>query len=48
VDGRIVGFLGTALHHHEWGPIGLAVVKRGLPRDAMLRVDGQTAAEDRE
>jgi len=28
--GRAVGFLGTALHHHELGPIGLAVVKRSL------------------
>jgi folate-binding protein YgfZ len=46
VDGRTVGFLGTAVHHHELGPIGLAVVKRGLPTDAMLRIDGQTAAQD--
>jgi folate-binding protein YgfZ len=46
VDGRTVGFLGTALHHHEFGPIGLAVVKRGLSRGPMLRVDGQTVAED--
>jgi tRNA-modifying protein YgfZ len=46
--GRTVGFLGTAVHHHELGPIGLAVVKRGLPTDAMLSVGGQTAAQDRE
>jgi folate-binding protein YgfZ len=46
VDGRTVGFLGTAVHHHELGPIGLAVVKRGLAADAMLRIDGQTAAQD--
>jgi folate-binding protein YgfZ len=46
VDGRTVGFLGTAVHHHELGPIGLAVIKRNLPADAMLRIDGQTAAED--
>jgi tRNA-modifying protein YgfZ len=48
VDGRTVGFLGTAVHHHELGPIGLAVVKRALASDAMMSVGGQTAAEDRE
>jgi folate-binding protein YgfZ len=46
VDGRTVGFLGTAVHHHELGPIGLAVVKRALSADTMLLIDGQTAAED--
>lgn len=46
VDGRTVGFLGTALHHHELGPIGLAVVKRSLPSDAVLLIAGQTAAQD--
>ena len=46
-EGRTVGFLGTAIHHHELGPIGLAVVKRTLPPDAMLTIDGQTAAQDR-
>ena len=45
-DGRAIGFLGTAIHHHELGPIGLAVVKRGLAPDAGLLVDGQTAAQD--
>src|SRR5207244_11172374 len=29
-EGRSVGFLGTAVHHHELGPIALAVVKRGV------------------
>ena len=48
VDGRTVGFLGTAVHHHELGPVGLAVVKRALGVDAMLLVGGQTAAEDRD
>jgi tRNA-modifying protein YgfZ len=46
VDGRTVGFLGTAVHHHELGPVGLAVVKRALPLDAVLGIDGQTAAQD--
>ena len=45
-DGRTVGFLGTAIHHHELGPIGLVVVKRTLPVDAVLAIDGQTAAQD--
>jgi folate-binding protein YgfZ len=43
-DGRAVGFLGTALHHHELGPIALAVVKRSLPDDAEFDVGGQRAA----
>lgn len=47
VGGRVVGFLGTAVHHHEWGPVGLAVVKRSLDRGEILRIAGQTAAEDR-
>jgi hypothetical protein len=29
-DGRTVGFVGTAVHHHELGPIALAVIKRSL------------------
>jgi folate-binding protein YgfZ len=45
-DGRTVGFLGTAVHHHELGPIALAVVKRNLPDDAELIVAGHTAAID--
>jgi folate-binding protein YgfZ len=46
LDGRTVGFLGTAVHHHELGPIGLAVVKRNVAADAMFLIDGQTAAQD--
>ncbi|MEO8889149.1 MAG: folate-binding protein [Jatrophihabitantaceae bacterium] len=44
--GRAIGFLGTALHHHELGPIALAVVKRSLPDDAPLLVDGSPVAID--
>jgi folate-binding protein YgfZ len=47
-EGRVMGFLGTALHHHEFGPIGLALVKRGLSRDAILHVVDHTAAQDRD
>lgn len=42
-DGRQVGFLGTAVRHHELGMIALAVLKRAVPDDADLRV-GESAA----
>jgi len=41
---RPVGFLGTAVHHAELGPIALAVVKRQVPDDAQLLVSGMAAA----
>lgn len=44
--GRAVGFLGTAVHHYELGPIALAVIKRALPDDAALTVGGNAAAID--
>ena len=44
--GRSVGFLGTAVHHHELGPVALAVIKRALPDDAELVVGGSPAAID--
>ncbi|MFU8875253.1 YgfZ/GcvT domain-containing protein [Micromonospora sp. SL4-19] len=43
LDGRAVGFVGTAVHHHELGQVALAVVKRNVPDDARLMV-GETAA----
>lgn len=43
VDGRPVGFVGTALRHFELGMVALAVLKRSVPDDAQLRV-GETAA----
>ena len=46
VDGRAVGFLGTAVHHFDLGPIGLAVIKRALPDDVRLSISGQQAAVD--
>ena len=48
LSGRAVGFLGTAVHHHELGPIALAVVKRSLPDTAELVVGGQTVQIDSE
>jgi len=42
-DGRTVGFVGTAVRHHELGMVALAVVKRGVADDARLMV-GESAA----
>jgi len=44
--GRAIGFLGTSVHHHELGPIALAVIKRSTADDADLRVAGQQVAID--
>jgi hypothetical protein len=44
LDGRSVGFLGTAVQHHELGPVALAVIKRSIPDDAELTVAGSSAA----
>ena len=42
--GRSVGFLGTAVQHHELGPVALAVIKRSILDDAELTVAGSSAA----
>jgi folate-binding Fe-S cluster repair protein YgfZ len=47
LDGRAVGFLGTAVQHAELGPIALAVVKRTTPDDAHLFVAGMAAKSER-
>jgi folate-binding protein YgfZ len=46
LDGREVGFVGTAVRHHELGMIALAVLKRNVPDDAALRVGESVAAID--
>ncbi|MCX4469792.1 glycine cleavage system aminomethyltransferase T [Micromonospora sp. MW-13] len=46
LDGRAVGFVGTAVHHHELGQVALAVVKRNVADDARLLVGGTAAAID--
>ena len=46
VAGRPSGFLGTSAHHHELGPIALAMVKRNVAIDAPLVVDGIAAAQE--
>jgi folate-binding protein YgfZ len=43
LDGRQVGFVGTAVRHHELGMIALAVLKRNVADDARLMV-GESAA----
>lgn len=45
-DGREVGFVGSAARHHELGPIGLGLVKRNVPVDAVLSADGTAAAQE--
>ncbi|SCL14119.1 hypothetical protein GA0070624_0327 [Micromonospora rhizosphaerae] len=47
LDGRAVGFVGTAVHHYELGQIALAVVKRNVPDDARLLIGETAAAIDR-
>jgi len=44
LEDRSVGFLGTAVHHAELGPIALALVKRQVADDAHLLVAGMAAA----
>mgnify|MGYP000449770528 FL=1 len=46
LNGAPVGFLGTVARHHELGPIALALVKRSTPTDAVLTVEGVTAAQE--
>src|SRR4051794_16860011 len=46
LDDREVGFVGTAVRHHELGMIALAVLKRNVPDDAALRVGESVAAID--
>ena len=43
---KVVGFVGTSARHHELGPIALAMVKRNVPLDAVLTVDGMPAAQE--
>ncbi len=44
--GRAVGFVGTAVRHHELGMVALAVLKRNVPDDAQLTVGESAAAID--
>ena len=44
LDGRAVGFVGGSARHFELGPIALGMIKRNVPVDAPLIVDGIAAA----
>jgi len=46
VETKPVGTVGTSARHHELGPIALALLKRNVPVDAPLRVDGIAAAQE--
>lgn len=46
LDGRPVGFVGSAARHYELGPIALALVKRNVPVDAELLAGGVAAAQE--
>ncbi|MET1133608.1 MAG: folate-binding protein [Aeromicrobium sp.] len=43
---KVVGQVGTSAHHHELGPIALALLKRNTPVDATLLADGVAAAQE--
>ncbi|TIC79435.1 folate-binding protein YgfZ [Nocardioides sp. GY 10127] len=44
--GKEIGFVGSSARHHELGPIALALVKRNVPIDATLVVDGMPAGQE--
>ena len=46
LEGRDVGRVGSAVRHHELGPIALALVKRQVPDDAALTAGPVAAAID--
>ncbi|WP_103529295.1 MULTISPECIES: CAF17-like 4Fe-4S cluster assembly/insertion protein YgfZ [Streptomyces] len=45
-EGRQLGFVTTAVRHHELGPIALALVKRNVPVDAELTAGTTPAAQE--
>jgi tRNA-modifying protein YgfZ len=46
LDGRTVGFVGSAARHFLAGPIALALVRRNIPVDAQLLAGGVAAAQE--
>ena len=46
LDAKVIGLVGSSAHHHELGPIALAMVKRNVPLDAQLEVDDLAAAQE--
>jgi folate-binding protein YgfZ len=45
-EGRQLGFVTTAVRHHELGPIALALVKRNVPADAPLLAGDTPASQE--
>jgi tRNA-modifying protein YgfZ len=45
-EGREIGFVGTAVRHHELGLVALAVLKRNVPDDAALLIGDSAASID--
>ncbi len=43
---KAVGRIGSSARHHELGPIALALLKRNVPVDAQLEVEGLPAAQE--
>jgi folate-binding protein YgfZ len=43
---KVVGFVGSSARHHELGPIALGMVKRNVPLDATLEVDGMPVTQE--
>lgn len=46
LNDKQIGFVGGSARHHELGPIALGLVKRSVPVDADLLVDGIAAAQE--
>ncbi|MBC9953844.1 folate-binding protein YgfZ [Leucobacter sp. cx-42] len=44
-EARPVGRITRAANHYEWGPIALALVKRGIPEDVALEVRTEDSGE---
>ena len=45
-DDQVATRVGTVVQHHEYGPVALALLKRAVPPDAELEIDGVSAAID--
>jgi len=44
--GKEIGVIGSMARHYELGPIALAVIKRNIPVDATLDIDGVSATQE--
>jgi folate-binding protein YgfZ len=45
-NGREVGFVGSSARHFELGPVALGLVKRSVPVDAQLTVEGMPVGQE--